>query len=243
MNRGTKYNKIIGWIKKQVRSAGAKGVVLGLSGGLDSALVAVLSKKAVGKNLLCLIMPCNSLKEDIKDAKSLAKKFKINTRQVNLEPVYKTLIKVLPKADKKTQGNLKARLRMMILYFYANKLNYLVAGTGNKSELMVGYFTKYGDGGVDILPIADFLKTQVRKLSANLGIPKRIIEKAPSAGLWSGQTDEAELGITYSELDNILFNIDNKRKQKLDFNIRKVKDLIYKSAHKREGARIFYLNR
>ena len=239
MNRGIKHNKIIGWIKKQVKLAGAKGVVLGLSGGVDSALVAALSKKAVGRNLLCLIMPCNSFKEDIKDAKLIAKKFKINTKQVNLEPVYKTLTKLLPKANKKTLGNLKARLRMMVLYYYANKLNYLVAGTANKSELMVGYFTKYGDGAADILPIADILKTEVKELAANLGIPKDIIRKIPSAGLWSGQTDEAELGISYPELDNILSNIGNKRKQKLDFKIRKVKDLIYKSMHKRQEPKIF----
>ena len=239
MYGGINSKKISDWIKTEVKLAGAKGVVLGLSGGLDSALVAALSKKAVGRNLLCLIMPCNSFKEDIKDAKLIAKKFKINTKQVNLEPVYKTLTKLLPKANKKTLGNLKARLRMMVLYYYANKLNYLVAGTANKSELMVGYFTKYGDGAADILPIADILKTEVKELAANLGIPKDIIRKIPSAGLWSGQTDEGELGITYSELDNILSKIDNKRKQRLDFKVKKVKGLIYRSRHKRQPAKIF----
>lgn len=231
------------WIKKQVNLAGAKGVVLGLSGGIDSALVAVLAKKAVGKNLICLIMPCNSLKEDIKDAKALARKFRISTKCVNLEPIYKTLVKALPKAGKKAHGNLKARLRMIILYYYANKLNYLVAGTGNKSELMIGYFTKYGDAGVDILPIADLFKAQVRELATCLGVPKAIINKVPSAGLWAGQTDEEEIGISYSDLDSILSGIKNKRKQKVDFKVKKVKDLIYNSEHKRQSPKIFCLAR
>ena len=243
--KGKKMNpgKISNWIKKQVSLAAAKGVVLGLSGGIDSAVVALLAKKAVGKNLLCLIMPCNSLKQDIRDAKALARKFRISTKYVNLEPIYKKLIRTLPKADKKTQGNLKARLRMMVLYYYANKLNYLVAGTGNKSELMVGYFTKYGDAGVDILPIADIFKTQVRQIATQLGVLKIIIDKAPSAGLWRGQTDEKEIGISYSDLDSILSGMDNKRKQKIDFKAKKVKDLIYSSEHKRQGPKIFYLAR
>jgi len=243
MNRVINHKKISDWIKKEVKLAGAKGVVLGLSGGVDSSTVAVLAKRAVGKNLLGLIMPCSSSKKDIQDARGLARKFKIKTKFINLEPIYKAFIKLLPKADKKTQGNLKARLRMIALYYHANKLNYLVAGTGNKSELMVGYFTKYGDAGVDILPIADLLKTQVKELAARLGVSKEIIKKTPSAGLWSGQTDEGELGITYCELDNILSKINNKTKQRVNFKIRRVKNLIYKSIHKREGPKIFYLAR
>jgi NAD+ synthase len=233
--------KISNWIKEQVREAGARGIVVGLSGGVDSSLVAVLSKKAVRENLLALIMPCKSCRGDLEDARYLAKRFKIKIKCINLEPVFKSFMKVLPNADKKTQGNLKARLRMVTLYYYANKLNYLVAGTGNKSELMVGYFTKYGDAGADILPIADLFKTQVRQLSRHLGIPDKIIAKPPSAGLWVNQTDEAELGITYRELDHILSQINNRVKQRAHIKINKIKGLIYKSEHKRQGPKILYL--
>ncbi|MBM3252037.1 MAG: NAD+ synthase, partial [Candidatus Omnitrophica bacterium] len=193
--------KIIRWIKSQVKRAKAKGLVMGISGGVDSSVVAVLAKKSVGVNLLCLILPCHSLRQDLEDAKSIARKFRLNTKTVDLTKIYDNFIKILPDADAKIKGNLKARLRMVTLYYFANKLNYLVAGTGNKSELYAGYFTKYGDAGVDILPIADIYKSQVRSLANSLGIPERIIAKPPSAGLWQGQTDEGEMGITYDDLD------------------------------------------
>ncbi|MBM3248064.1 MAG: NAD+ synthase [Candidatus Omnitrophica bacterium] len=233
--------KIVSWIKKQVKLANAKGIVMGISGGVDSSVVAALSQKAVGKNLLCLILPCHSLKEDLEDAELLARQFRLNTITVDLTSMYDNFIKILPKADTKAKGNIKARLRMITLYYFANKLNYLVAGTGNKSELYAGYFTKYGDAGVDILPIADLFKTEVRKLARSLDIPERIIIKPPSAGLWQGQTDEGEMGITYNDLDCALQCILEKKKIKNIKDISKVKDIVAKTEHKRKPAAICYL--
>ena len=208
--------RIINWIKKQVRDALAKGIVLGLSGGVDSAVVASLSKEAVGKKrLLVLIMPCHSQPQDLEDAKLVAKKLGIKTKTIDLSGIYDSLRKILPKADKLALANLKPRLRMLTLYYFANKLNYLVCGTGNKSELMVGYFSKHGDGATDILPIGDLLKREVRKLAKDLGVPQAVITKPPSAGLWLGQTDEGEMGISYPELDDILERLEKKRGQVL----------------------------
>lgn len=230
--------KIVAWIKNQVKRAKAKGIVMGISGGVDSSVVAVLAQKAVGKNLLCLILPCHSLKEDLKDAQLVSKRFKLNTNLIDLTNIYDNFIRILPKADLKTKGNLKARLRMLALYYFANKLNYLVAGTGNKSEIYAGYFTKHGDSAVDILPIGNLFKTQVKSIARCLDIPERIITKPPSAGLWQGQTDEAEMGITYNDLDCALQCILEKKKIKNLKHISKVKDIIAKTEHKRRPAAI-----
>ena len=237
--------RIINWIKKQVRDALAKGIVLGLSGGVDSAVVASLSKEAVGKKrLLVLIMPCHSQPQDLEDAKLVAKKLGIKTKTIDLSGIYDSLRKILPKADKLALANLKPRLRMLTLYYFANKLNYLVCGTGNKSELMVGYFSKHGDGATDILPIGDLLKREVRKLAKDLGVPGHIITKAPSAGLWLGQTDEGEMGITYPELDGILERLEKGKKQILSKGkVNRVKEMIRRSEHKRAGPKICYISR
>ena len=233
-------NKIISWIKQKVKDSGAKGIVLGLSGGIDSAVVAALAKGAVGKNnLLVLFMPCNSNPQDLKDAELVAHELGVKSKLVDLSAVYNNFLKVLPGAISLARGNLKPRLRMSTLYYFANKLNYLVCGTGNKSELMVGYFTKYGDGGVDILPIADLFKRQVRQLAGELKIPQAIITKPPTAGLWNGQTDEGEMGITYNELDDILDRFCNHKEQIAGSkNVDKVIKMYKKSEHKRKGAEI-----
>ena len=196
------------WIKDKVSSAGSKGVVLGLSGGLDSAVAAVLSKRAFPQSVLGLLMPCFSLEDDIKHADLVAAKFSIPTKTVVLDKVFEALLGVLPdgKGSQLAQANLKPRLRMLTLYYYANELGYLVIGTGNKSELAVGYFTKYGDGGADILPLGNLVKREVKELARHLEIPQEIIDKSPSAGLWVGQTDEGELGLTYDELDRYLLD-------------------------------------
>jgi len=227
--------KIVVWIKKQVSLAKAKGVVLGLSGGLDSCVVAALAKEALGSGKVSgLLLPCHSEKQDSEDARLFARKFKINTKVVDISAVYDNLIKVLPEADRMTQANLRPRLRMIVLYYFARKYGYLVCGTSNKSEIMAGYFTKFGDGASDILPIGDLLKTQVRKLAVELKIPQGIIDKAPTAGLWPGQTDEGEMGITYPELDDILNRLEHKRKQVLPATkVKRVKELIKRSTHKR----------
>jgi len=205
-------NKITNWLKRQLKQSGAKGFVLGLSGGVDSAVVAALCKKAALGEVLGIMMPIESHKKDLEHAKLLAKKFNIKTKVVNLTSAYKALLKTFPPANKLAKANLKPRLRMVTLYYFANKLNYLVVGTGNKSEIVMSYFTKYGDGGVDLLPLAGLLKTQVRKLACNLGIPQCIVDKPPSAGLWSGQTDEGEMGISYCQLDEIIRALDKKKK-------------------------------
>ncbi|MBU0547532.1 MAG: NAD+ synthase [Candidatus Omnitrophica bacterium] len=236
-------NKIVSWIRGQVKYSGAKGIVLGLSGGIDSAVVAALCKEAVGKNkLLVLFMPCNSNPHDLKDAKLVAVRLGLKSKLVDLSSVYNNFLKILPAAGGLAQGNLKPRLRMNTLYYFANKLNYLVCGTGNKSELMVGYFTKYGDGGVDILPIGDLFKHQVRLLAQELRIPQGIIVKPPAAGLWHGQTDEGEMGITYNELDDILDKFCNNKKQVAsNIKVNKIKRMYKNSGHKRKGAQICYV--
>lgn len=226
--------KIVQWIKAKIKSAGAKGLIFGLSGGIDSAVIAALVKKAAGNNHLAVMMPCHSSKLSITDARVLVRKLGLRAKKIDLTPIYDCSVKNLGKADELAKANLKARLRMITLYYHANTLNYLVVGTGNLSELAMGYFTKYGDGGVDILPIADLLKSQVRKLAKTLGIPKSIIEKAPTADLWDGQTDEQEMGLTYKQLDEILRCLKAGRKCSMPAAIiNKAKKMMKSSEHKR----------
>lgn len=201
-----------------MHAAGARGFVVGLSGGIDSAVVARLCQMAVHSHILGVLLPCYSQPQDEDDARLVAKTFKIPTARVDLAPAYDALqeslyvaIKGLPHevhvVDIKQQlpeANSKPRLRMTTLYFIANSLNYLVAGTGNRSEIALGYYTKYGDGGVDLLPIGGLFKSEVRSLARALGVPAPVIDKAPSAGLWIGQTDETEMGFTYEALEAYL---------------------------------------
>jgi len=232
--------KIVSWIKKQLKDSGAKGIVLGLSGGIDSAVVAALAKEAVGKDrVLALILPCHSQMQDLIDAELIAKQLGIKAQTLDLSQIYNNLIGILPVAGNLAKANLKPRLRMLVLYYFANKLNYLVCGTGNKSELSIGYFTKHGDGATDILPIGDLLKKDVRALAKQLKLSARIINKPPTAGLWPGQTDEGEMGITYPELDDILERRTKKRKQAISREkIEKVSQMIERSEHKRQGPKI-----
>jgi NAD+ synthase len=233
-------NKITAWIKKQVKEAGAQGCVFGLSGGLDSSVVGALCKKAMPDNVLGLLMPCYSHEQDLKDASLVAEKLAVPTKIVDLEQPFNELFAQLEgeSYDQKQMNlaiaNLKPRLRMITLYYYANKLNYLVVGTGNKSEAVMGYCTKYGDAGVDILPLANLLKTEVRELAKELGVPQSVIDKAPSAGLWPGQTDEAEMDITYADLDKIIVGIEKNKLAGLDpALVKKVKSKMAQNQHKR----------
>lgn len=204
--------KLTSWIGEQVKAADAKGVVVGMSGGLDSSVIAVLCKRALPRNTLGVLLPCYSSEIDLSHARLVAQEFDIATTTVTLDSIFDAVKKALPnegfdaETEKLAQANLKPRLRMLTLYYLANRLGYLVVGSGNRSELEVGYFTKYGDGGVDILPLGNLLKSQVRELASYLGIPEQIISKPPSAGLWPGQTDEGELGISYEELDRYLMS-------------------------------------
>jgi NAD+ synthase len=228
------------WIKKQVQKANKKGVVLGLSGGIDSSCVAILSKKALGDNVLGLILPCGNSPIDEDFALKVAKKFNIATKKIYLDDIFDSLSNIYPEGSDIAKANLKPRLRMMALYYFANTLDYLVVGTGNKSELSIGYFTKYGDGGVDILPLGGLFKTEVRKLAKWLEIPKEIIERSPSAGLWHGQTDESELGITYNELDRIVNALEKKQVNEIERKeLLKVKKMINDSRHKRVKLPVF----
>lgn len=199
------------WIREQIAAAGAEGAVFGLSGGVDSAVVAGLCKRALDDRCLAVIMPCYSNSLDVEHARLVAETFQVPYTTVDLSSTFDTLLKELNNhligtgtIPRGAVANIKPRLRMTTLYFYAACYNYLVMGTGNRSEIAIGYFTKYGDGGVDLEPIGHLLKEEVRELAAYLGVPEVIINKAPSAGLWKGQTDEGELGFTYAQLDHYL---------------------------------------
>ena len=202
--------KLTLWIDETVIAAGGKGVVFGLSGGIDSSVVAGLCKDAFPGACLGVIMPCYSDRLDQEHAELVAGTFHIPTKVVKLDGVFDSLLKVLADngydvATKKlSEANLKPRLRMLTLYYFANRLNYLVVGSSNRCELFIGYFSKYGDGGVDMMPLGNLVKSQVNDLAVYLRVPKAIIDKPPSAGLWSGQTDEEEMGLTYNELDHYL---------------------------------------
>ena len=192
-----------------MRGAGLSGVVVGLSGGIDSAVVSGLSVRAVGKeNVLGLSMPIHSNPTDAHHAHEIAGVWGIEHQVIDLAGVFDLLTATLPDGSELANANIKPRLRMITLYHRANTLGRLVVGTGNRSELLAGYYTKYGDGGVDILPIAGLYKSRVRELAREMGVPPAIIDKPPSAGLWAGQTDEQEMGITYENLDRTLTAID-----------------------------------
>jgi len=211
-------DKIAAWLHDRAAAAGARGFVVGLSGGIDSAVVARLCQMAMHSHVLGVLMPCYSQPQDEADALLVARKFAIPFVRIDLAQPYDSLVEVIHTAAKGLphevhvldikqqlpEANIKPRLRMATLYCLANSLNYLVAGTGNRSEITLGYYTKYGDGGVDVLPIGGLLKSEVRALGQEIGIPAAVIEKPPTAGLWIGQTDEAEMGFTYETLEKYL---------------------------------------
>jgi NAD+ synthase len=203
-------NRITDFIWTETHKAGVNGALIGISGGIDSALTATLTVKALGKDkVLGIHMPEYGLTStvDTEDARALADWLGIELQIIDISEIVAAFIAAVPdgeSADHLSKGNLKARIRMSLLYFHANQLNRMVIGTGNKTEILLGYYTKYGDGGVDLEPIGGLFKTEVWELSRRLGVPEPIITKKPSAGLWKGQTDEAELGITYIKVDNVL---------------------------------------
>ena len=198
-------DRLAGWLRDYAAGAGAKGYVVGLSGGVDSSVTAALCQRAVGENVLGVLMPCHSAPQDAEMAHLVAEAFGLETVTVDLGPVLDAFVAALPPGiSDMAKANSKPRLRMATVYALGQTRGYLVAGTGNKSELMVGYFTKYGDGGVDVEPLGELYKWQVYEVARELGVPQPIIARPPSAGLWLGQTDEDEMGITYHDLDATL---------------------------------------
>ncbi len=225
---------IVKWMKEIVDQSGCEGIVLGLSGGIDSAVVAGLAKQACGENVLGVIMPCNSVPEDADYALQVAREFDIETEYIDLCPVFDSFMEILPEGEEPAAGNIKPRLRMTALYYFANIRNYLVAGTGNKSEIAIGYFTKYGDGGTDMLPLGGLLKCEVQDLARETGVPEEIITKTPSAGLWEGQTDEDEMGFTYSELDRVIAKVEKGGFTPQTKTEIMIAEMMKKSEHKRQ---------
>ena len=195
------------WLRERAAEAGAVGIAVGLSGGIDSAVVAALARRAFGQDMAALVMPCHSDPSDEADARLVADALDIPCERVDLTAAYDALASELRKIGV-LQGpalsNLKARLRMASLYAVAQARSLLVCGTSNRAEIATGYFTKFGDSAADLLPLGDLLKGEVRAVAAHLGVPERIIRKAPTAGFWAGQTDEGEMGLTYDELDRYL---------------------------------------
>lgn len=199
------------FIRQKVEESGGKGVVVGLSGGLDSAVVAVLSAQAIGpEKVLVIHMPSDaSSPKDLDDSKELAEAFGMEFKVIRISSSVSSFSGILPSPERKDlKGNIMARCRMIILFHYANLMGRVVMGTSNKSELLIGYYTKFGDGGSDFLPIGDLYKSEVRELARRIGIPDYLVEKPPSAGLWAGQTDEDEIGVSYEDLDRILLGFE-----------------------------------
>lgn len=226
---------ISGWLRERVEAAGAKGLVVALSGGVDSACTTALAKRAAGDAVLAVPMPCHSDPDELRLALLVAETLGVESLTIDLGPVFDCLRQTLPAGEGMAVANLKARLRMMTLYYLSNDRNYLVAGTGNKSEIMIGYFTKYGDGGVDLEPLGELYKGQVRRLARHLGVPEEVVERPPTAGLWPGQTDEGEIGLTYGQLDEALAAIERGETGGIDPAVlARVEGMIERSAHKRE---------
>lgn len=197
-------DKIARFIEAKMKESGMQRVVLGVSGGIDSAVTAAILKKSLGKKALFIWMPFVRKCPFGNNVGRLEKTFKIKIEKIFLDKVIESFAKILPSGGNLVYGNMKPRIRMTVLYYFANLKKALVIGTTNRSEMEIGYFTKYGDGGVDIEPIADIYKTEIYEMAKRLKLPSEIIEVAPTAALWPGQTDEKELGLTYYQLDTVL---------------------------------------
>jgi len=215
INPQTVENAITYFVRDSLKKIKGDGIVLGVSGGVDSAVAVALSTRAIGKEkVLALFMPEEETRneKDYKDIELLVEEFGFQLKTVDVTNPLDTLYDTIPNydvEDRLSRGNLKARLRMMILYYYANSGNLVVVGSSDKSEAMIGYCTKWGDMASDLCPIMDLFKTQVRLLAAHLEIPPAIIRKAPTPALWPGQTAEAEIGLKYEALDLLLYGLEH----------------------------------
>lgn len=279
---------ITSWLRDRFAESAASRFVLGLSGGVDSAVVCGLCARAIGpERVVGVIMPSSSNPDDAVSARKVAEAFGVPSVTVDLTPVSDHLLSVVPddaaiasviggdgsndagvepvsekdvsvlrddaavapvpvsEASQETRkklavANVRPRLRMTTLYYVANLVNGIVVGTGNKSEAMIGYYTKYGDGGVDLLPILDLYKHEVRAVARHIGVPQSVIDRPPSAGLWQGQTDEDEIGLTYDELDRALAAIESGNTAGLDpATLERVSNMHAISEHKRQPVPVF----
>jgi NAD+ synthase len=206
--------RIAEFVAENIRSSGAKGVIVGLSGGVDSAVAGALCIKSLGKEkVFALLMPSkNTPSSDLDDARELVRSWGVRSAEVGIDKVVSGLVGIAGiDGSRVAKANLQARVRMTILYYFANTLRYLVCGTGDRSEIEMGYYTKWGDGGVDFLRIAHLYKTQVRKLGAHLGIPSRIVEKPASPQLWPGHKATDELPLEYEKLDLVLYYLFDRK--------------------------------
>jgi len=243
LNYGEVIKKLVSFIREKAEEAKSNGVVMGISGGVDSATTAYLAVKALGRErVLGLIMPYYR-NRDVEDARLVCSSLGIECREISIKPIVESFVAGLGfQPDKRSLGNIMSRARMVLLYAHANAKNYLVLGTSNRSEFLTGYFTKWGDGASDYAPLINLYKTEVWEIAKLVGVPKRIIEKKPTAGLWEGQTDEDELGISYRLLDEILWRLVDLGKSKEEIAkelgvpievVEHVENLVKGSEHKR----------
>lgn len=253
-------NQVSDWLKDQLGESGARTFVLGLSGGIDSAVVCGLAARGAGADrVLGVIMPSASNPDDAVQAARVASAFGVKTLTVDLTSLAQTFLasmptemalqalRILPTETEDLDArmllataNVRPRLRMTTLYYVANLVKGIVLGTGNKSEAMIGYFTKYGDGGVDLFPIIDLYKFEVRAVASHIGVPQSVIDRPPSAGLWQGQTDESEIGLTYAQLDEALVAIERGDTSRIAPDVlERVTSMNAVSEHKRQSVPSF----
>ncbi|MBD3278860.1 MAG: NAD(+) synthase [Candidatus Aegiribacteria sp.] len=218
------------WIEEIMESASAEGLVVGISGGIDSAVAAALGTGAAGRsNVLGLLMPCGNPEENTRDGLEIVRHLGIEHRIIDLEPVLESFLECggLEDTDRLNRANIKARLRMTMLYAHSSRR--LVLGTSNYSEIRVGYWTKWGDGASDLLPIGRLYKDEVVKLAETLNLPEWILKKVPSADLWKGQSDEEEMGVTYAEIKSFFQNGEVSEDSR-----RVIREMVDSTRHKRD---------
>ena len=235
-------------IKQKITQFNSKGVIFGLSGGIDSAVIAYLCANSVKENTTAIIMPDSKIspEDETNDALKIVDSLNLNYKLIDINQIHKEYYKVLEPEDR-ALGTLRARIRKNILYYYANSKNLSVLGSSDKSEYLIGYFTKFGDGAADVLPIASLYKTQIRELARTLDVPDNIIVKKSSPNLWPNHTAESEIGVSYEEIDTILHCINDKQMTKDETvskteigltTVDKIYQLYKKSEHKRITAEI-----
>ena len=230
------------FLSEQIEKQHAKGIILGLSGGIDSAVLAYICKRKLKEKTLAIIMPDTSITPaETEDALKMISLTGIEHKLIDIKPIVNEYTMYL-EPNKKSRGNLRARVRTNILYYYANSKNYLVLGSSDKSEHLIGYFTKFGDGAADLTPIISLYKLQIREIAKYLGVPDNIISKKSSPHLWEDHEAEEELGVSYEEIDSILYCLVEKKlsvdetvkiTQIAKSTIEKIHELNRNSEHKR----------